>query len=54
VAKRIDVYEAAKQRHPQCWSGATRNWNPVRVVHLDPEHHVIDKNNPGDRNHQLK
>ncbi len=30
------VYEAAKARHPQRWSGPSRNWNPVRVVHLNP------------------
>ena len=30
------VYEAAKARHPGRWSGETRNWEPVRVVHLNP------------------
>jgi putative transposase len=30
------VYEAAKARNPQRWSGTTRNWDPVRVVHLNP------------------
>lgn len=34
---RITVYEAAKSRHPQRWSGATRNWQPVLVVHLNPD-----------------
>jgi putative transposase len=51
--KRVDVYEAAKQRHPERWSGDTRNWNPVYVVHLNPEHQVIEKNHE-DRKYQLK
>ena len=37
LAKRVDVYEAAKAKHPQRWSGSTRNWQPVLVVHLNPD-----------------
>lgn len=37
LAQRHAVYEAAKARHPERWSGATRNWTPVSVVHLNPE-----------------
>jgi putative transposase len=37
LSKRVDVYEAAKARHPGRWSGATRNWQPSRVVHLNPD-----------------
>ena len=36
LAAREAVYAAAKARHPQRWSGATRNWQPIRVVHLNP------------------
>jgi transposase InsO family protein len=36
LKRREAVYEAAKARHPHRWSGATRNWEPVRVVHLNP------------------
>lgn len=36
LRRRKIVYEAAKARNPQRWSGATRNWTPVRVVHLNP------------------
>lgn len=43
LGKRIDLYEAAKKRHPERWSGATRNWQPVRVVHLNPDQHVVKK-----------
>ena len=37
LAKRVEVYEAAKAKNPQRWSGSTRNWQPVRVVHLNPD-----------------
>ena len=29
LARRKDIYEAAKKRNPQRWSGETRNWDPV-------------------------
>lgn len=41
--KRANVYEAAKKRHPDRWSGTTRNWQPVRVVHLNPDQHITEK-----------
>jgi putative transposase len=31
------VYEAAKQRHPERWTGKTRNWSPVGIVWLNPD-----------------
>jgi putative transposase len=37
LEKRVGVYEAAKAKHPQRWSGSTRNWQPVQVVHLNPD-----------------
>ena len=45
LAQRRVVYEAAKQQHPERWSGTTRNWSPVgdvwlnsdRSAELDPE-----------------
>lgn len=37
LAKRHLVYEEARQRTPNRWSGRTRNWNPIRVVRLNPE-----------------
>lgn len=43
LQKRVAVYEAAKSRHPERWSGDTRNWQPVRVVHLNPDQHVALK-----------
>lgn len=40
LAKRVEVYETAKARNPQRWSGPTRNWQPVRVVLLNPDQQV--------------
>lgn len=37
LERRVEVYEAAKAKHPDRWSGTTRNWQPIRVVHLNPE-----------------
>ena len=46
LQKRVTVYEVARQNHPERWSGETRDWQPVRVVHLNPDQHVtITENN---------
>ncbi|CAM5208717.1 IS3 family transposase [Oligella ureolytica] len=37
LAQRCVVYEAARRRHPQRWSGSIRNWSRVDVVHLNPD-----------------
>ena len=37
LSQRVEVYEAAKARHPERWSGATRNWQPIRIVYLNPD-----------------
>jgi hypothetical protein len=42
LRKRVEVYEAAKARHPERWSGATRNWEPVTIVHLNPEKSITE------------
>jgi len=36
LRQRARVYESAKRRHPQRWSGQTRNWTPVTIVYLNP------------------
>ena len=36
LRRREAVYKAAKARNPGRWSKNTRNWEPVRVVHLNP------------------
>jgi hypothetical protein len=36
LAKRKDVYQKAKDKNPERWSGQTRNWDLVDKVHLNP------------------
>jgi transposase InsO family protein len=36
LANRREVYEKVRLRHPNRWSGHTRNWNPVLLVQLNP------------------
>jgi putative transposase len=36
LARRKEVYEQAKRRNPARWSGATRDWQPVGEVSLNP------------------
>lgn len=36
IAQRQRVYEAAKRRHPERWSGSTRDWALPQVVWLNP------------------
>ena len=43
LAKRVEVYKAAKVKNPQRWSGSTRNWEPVRAVHLNPDQQTKPK-----------
>ena len=45
LSKRKQVYEAAKAANPQRWSGATRNWQPVREVYLNPDQKHDQKEN---------
>ena len=42
LAGRHRVYEAAKQRHPERWAGATRNWSPIGEVVLNRKHKSRD------------
>lgn len=37
ATKRSVIYEAAKSRHPERWSGKTRDWSLPEKVHLNPE-----------------
>jgi len=36
LAARHAVYERARQKHPERWSGSTRNWSPAPAVTLNP------------------
>ena len=48
LAQRHAVYEAARAKCPQRWSGKTRNWQRIEEVHLNPEH----PQNTTNSNHQ--
>ena len=37
LAQRHALNQAARQAHPERWSGKTRNWEPIEVVSLNPE-----------------
>ena len=41
LAARHAVYQDARERNPQRWSGQTRNWTPVSVVTLNPERDTV-------------
>ena len=43
LQRRVSVYETAKATNPQRWSGETRNWKPVTIVHLNPITTKVDK-----------
>ncbi len=49
LKQRAAVYEAARQRNPERWSGKTRNWNPVKEVWLNPP-----KENQAEKGQALK
>jgi len=36
LAARKSVYEIARQKNPNRWSGETRNWDPITEVYLNP------------------
>jgi transposase InsO family protein len=37
LARRRNVYEAARRRHPDRWSRNTRNWERIPIVRLNPD-----------------
>ena len=41
LTARHAVYARARRRHPARWSRHTRDWTPIHVVRLNPEHHDI-------------
>ena len=49
LSARVNVYEAARQRHPRRWSRATRNWRPIGAVTLNPERDCIAAMQPNSK-----
>ena len=54
LRKRTEVYEAAKAKHPERWSGDTRSWEPVTTVHLNPEKSVTEEVSKKEKKPELK
>lgn len=48
LAKRVAIYQAAKEQHPERWSSEIRNWQRINIVHLNPEKNIIDKEQPAE------
>lgn len=42
LTTRTAVYAAARAANPIRWTGALRNWSPVREVHLNPDATIIE------------
>lgn len=40
LTRRKIVYAAARSRHPERWSGPTRDWSPTGAVHLNPDKEI--------------
>jgi putative transposase len=43
LVKRSAVYEAAKQKHPERWSGDIRDWSLEKTAWLNPETNETEK-----------
>lgn len=43
LKSRKEVYEQAKQKHPERWTRTTRNWDPHKSVALNPMKETQDK-----------
>lgn len=41
LAHRKHVYEMARAKHPERWTGATRNWTPIGTVRLNPRRTTV-------------
>jgi transposase InsO family protein len=54
LSQRVALYEAAKVRHPERWSGATRNWQPITIVYLNPHQHLTAKNHRKEQLSELR
>lgn len=48
LKRRHDLYETAKQLHPERWTGKTRNWSQDKEVWLNPENVKSDMDNPNE------
>lgn len=54
LARRKMVYETAKLQHPERWTGNTRAWTWVDVVHLNPEKNSTNEKATQHNNQNIK
>ena len=43
LTKRRCVFEAAKNKHPERWSGKTRKWDQPERVYLNPDKETLEE-----------
>ncbi|MEK4230219.1 hypothetical protein [Solibacillus sp. FSL H8-0538] len=43
LAKRKDVHEEAKQKHPERWKRGIRNWSAQEQVALNPMKEIVQE-----------
>jgi len=41
LAKRHQVYQTARNAHPERWAGKTRNWDRTDEVQLNPDRPIV-------------
>lgn len=46
LAARASVYNAARKANPLRWTGSTRNWLPIKEVHLNPDRTISETKAP--------
>jgi putative transposase len=49
LQRRKRLYEAAKAQHPERWSGPSRNWEPEKIVYLNPNKSTQKEGNLKDK-----
>ena len=54
LAKRHQVYQAARQANPARWTGQSRNWTRIDCVLLNPDHNPLTINPQQEPNHYCK
>ena len=53
LEKRALAYGAAKQQRLERWRGATRDWQPVLVMHLNSDQYIKNEQKKGDLEHTI-
>lgn len=54
LKRRAELFEAAKLKNPNRWSGATRNWTRTNIVHLNPDNITKESLNQQEVHQELK